>query len=170
MDTIRFRSVAGVGLMLLLLYGLVNVGAAIFVPMTLERNGGQGGGSSGVIIGRAPEEAMLGTTYARLHAENPKLDQLLVDSMVGMCSQMMAMGVLFLAVAWFGARRGAAWAPWALLVCAIVWIPYYFVIGADLARFGATDAGSYAWMTTIFAAPAVVGVVLLIVGTRRRAA
>jgi len=83
---------------------------------------------------------------------------------------MMAMGVLFLAVAWFGARRGAVWAPWALLACAIVWIPYYFVIGADLARFGATGAGSYAWMTTIFAAPAVLGVVLLIVGTRRRAA
>jgi len=167
MDIVRFRSIAGIGLILVLLYGLVNVGAAIFVPMTLEKNGGQGGGSSGVIIGRAPEEYMLGTTYARLRIENPKLDQLLVDSMVGMCSQMMAMGVLFLAVAWFGARRGAPWASWALLACAIVWIPYYFMIGADLARFGA-DAGRYPWMTTLFALPAVVGVALLVIGRRRR--
>jgi hypothetical protein len=164
---VRFASVAGIGLILLLINGLINIGAAIMVPVTLEMKGGQGGGSGGVVIGQAPEEDMLGTTYARLHTENPKLDQLLVDSMLGMCSMMMAMGVLFVAVAWFGARRRARWAPWALLLSAVVWVPYYFVIGADMARFGARDAGKAPWMLAVFALPAIVGALLMIVRARQ---
>ena len=42
---------------------------------------------------------MLGTTYALLHRDNPKLDKLLVDSMLGMCAQMMTMAVALLAPA-----------------------------------------------------------------------
>jgi hypothetical protein len=166
---VRFRSVAGVGLILLIIYGLINIGAAIGVPLSLEMKGGQGGGDGGVIIGRVPEEFMLGTTYTRLHTENPKLDQLLVDSMVGMCAMMMAMGVLYLAAAWFGARRGTRWVLWSLLVSGIVWVPYYFVIGADLARFGAPDAGKAPWMVAMFALPPILGVALMLAGTRRQA-
>src|SRR6266567_3623851 len=98
---VRWRSVSGIGLALLLIYGLINVGAALAVPMTLEAKGGQGGGSGGVIMAQSPEEYMLGTTYAQLHQDNPKLDKLLVDSMLGMCSMMMGMAVAFLGIAWF---------------------------------------------------------------------
>jgi hypothetical protein len=48
---------------------------------------------------------MLGTTYAQLHHDNPKLDKLLVDSMLAMCAQMMAMAVAFLGIVWFAPRR-----------------------------------------------------------------
>jgi len=166
---IHWKSLAGVGLILLLLYGLINFGAAIGVPMTLEAKGGQGIGDAGVIIGRGPEEHMLGTTYERLHTQNPKLDKLLVDSMVGMCSMMMSMAIAVLGIAWFAARRGARWAPWVLLVSALAWVPYYFIIASDMAAFGAKDTAASAWMVSIFAIPAVLGAALMIAGSRARA-
>ena len=106
---------------------------------------------------------MLGTTYAQLHNDNPKLDKLLVDSMLGMCSQMMAMAVAFLAIAWFAARRGARWAPWALLISGFIWVPYYFVIASDMKAFGAEDTFMSAVMISLFAIPAVLGAVLMLV-------
>ena len=165
--TVRWKSLSGLGLVLLLLYGLINAAAAIGVPMTLEANGGQGGGGGGVIFARAPEEFMLGTTYAQLHRDNPKLDQLLVDTMVGMCSMMMAMAIPFLGIAWFAARRGARWAPWVLAASAISWVPYYFIIAADMRAFGATDTFMAAVMVAIFAIPAVLGAALMLAGQRR---
>jgi hypothetical protein len=161
---VRWKSVSGIGLALLLIYGLINLFAALAVPMTLESKGGQGLGSAGVIIAQGPEEHMLGTTYARLHQDNPKLDKLLVDSMLGMCSMMMGMAVAFLGIAWFAARRGARWAPWVLLVSGVIWVPYYFVIAADLAAFGAKDTVAGAAMVSLFAIPAVLGGVLMLVG------
>jgi hypothetical protein len=163
---VRWKSISGIGLALLLIYGLINFAAALAVPLTLEAKGGQGLGSGGVIIGRGPEELMLGTTYVQLHQDNPKLDKLLVDSMVGMCSMMMSMAVAFLGMAWFAARRGARWAPWVLLVAGGVGVPYYFVIASDLAAFGAKDAFADAGMVAMFAIPAVMGAALMIAGRR----
>ena len=160
---IRWKSISGIGLVLLLIYGVMNFGAAIVVPTTLEAKGGQGLGDGGVVIGAAPEEYMLGTTYAKLHEDNPKLDKLLVDTMLGMCSEMMAMAVAFLAIAWFAARRGARWAPWVLLVSGIIWVPYYFVIASDMGALGATGTVKAAWMVSLFAIPAVLGAVLMLV-------
>ena len=105
---------------------------------------------------------MLATTYAQLHRDN-QLDKLLVDTMLGMCAQMMAMAVAFLGIAWFAARRGRRWAPWVLLVSSVVWVPYYYVIALDFAAFGATGAGTAAGMIAIYAIPAVVGAILMIV-------
>jgi len=111
---------------------------------------------------------MLGTTYAQLHRDNPKLDKLLVDTMLGMCAQMMAMAVAFVGIAWFAARRGACWAPWMLLVSGRM-VPYYFVIAADFGAFGAPDAFNAAAMVAVFAIPAVLGAVLMLIPRRRAA-
>lgn len=163
---VRWKSLSGVGLALLLIYGAINFGAGIVVPMTLEARGGQGLGGGGVVISAGPEEYMLGTTYVQLHQDNPKLDKLLVDTMLGMCSEMMARAVAFLAIAWFAARRGARWAPWVLLVSGVIWVPYYFVIASDLRAFGAEDTFMAAWMVSMFAIPAVLGAVLMLVDPR----
>ncbi len=163
---VRWRSVSGIGLALLLIYGVMNVIAALAVPIALEARAVKGLGDGGVMIGTGPEEYMLGTTYAQLHRDNPKLDKLLVDSMLGMCSQMMSMAVAFLAIVWFAARRRARWAPWALLVSGVIWVPYYFVIAADFAAFGAQDTFMAAAMVSMYAIPAVVGAVLMLVAPR----
>jgi hypothetical protein len=75
--TVRWKSISGVGLALLLLYGALNVVSAIVVPVALEARAVKGLGDGAVLIGTAPEEYMLGTTYVRLHRDNPKLDKLL---------------------------------------------------------------------------------------------
>jgi cation transport ATPase len=163
---VRWRSTSGVGLGLLLIYGVLNVASAVVVPIALEARAVQGLGDGAVIFSRSAEEYMLGTTYAQLHHDNPKLDKLLVDSMLAMCAQMMAMAVAFLGIAWFGARRGARWAPWVLLVSGVIWVPYYFVIASDFAALGAKDTFMDAVMVSVFAIPAVVGSVLMLVASR----
>ena len=90
-----------------------------------------------VIFSYGAEEYMLGTTYAQLHHDNPKLDKLLVDSMLAMCAQMMAMAVGF-----------------------------YFVIASDFAALGAKDTFMDAIMVAVFAIPAVVGSFLMLVASR----
>ena len=72
--------------------------------------------------------------------DNPKLDMLLVDSMTSMCAMMMGWGIMILATAWFGLRRGRSWTYWALLPSGLVSLVYYFVISADYARQGASWA------------------------------
>jgi hypothetical protein len=163
---VRWKSTSGVGLALLLTYGVLNVASALVVPIALEARAVRGLGDGAVIFGRGPEEYMLGTTYAQLHQDNPKLDKLLVDSMLAMCAQMMAMAVPFLGIAWFASRRGARWAPWVLLISGVAWVPYYFVIASDFSAFGAKDTFMAAVMVSIFAIPAVVGAVLMLVAPR----
>ena len=157
---------AGIGLVLLLVYGTLNVVSAVVVPIALEARAVRGLGDGAVLLGSGPEEFMLGTTYAQLHQNNPKLDKLLVDTMLGMCAQMMAMAAAFLGIAWFAARRGARWAPWVLLVSGVVWVPYYFVIASDFGAFGAKDTFMAAVMVAVFAIPAVVGAILMLAALR----
>ncbi len=163
---VRWKSLSGIGLALLLFYGAMNVVSALVVPMALEARAVSGLGDGAVLIANGPEEYMLGTTYAQMHRDNPKLDKLLVDSMLSMCAQMMAMAVAFLAIAWFAARSGARWAPWVLLVSGVVWVPYYFVIASDFAVFGAKDAVMAAGMVSLYAIPAVVGAILMLIHRR----
>ena len=165
---VRWKSVAGIGLVLLLGYGTLNVVSALVVPIALEARAVRGLGDGAVLLGSRQEEYMLGTTYAQLHQNNPRLDKLLVDTMLGMCAQMMAMAVAFLGIAWFAARRGARWAPWVLLVSGVVWVPYYFVIASDFGAFGAKDTFMAAVMVSLFAIPAVVGAILMLAAPRQR--
>jgi hypothetical protein len=160
---VRWRSLSGAGLALLLVYGALNVVSAVVVPIALEARAVPGLGDGAVIMGRGPEEFMLGTTYAQLHRDNPRLDKLLVDSMLAMCAQMMAMALAFLGIAWFAARRGARWAPWVLLLSGVVWVPYYFAIASDFAALGARDAFMAALMVSLFAIPAALGAILMLV-------
>ena len=164
--TVRWRSTAGVGLALLLVYGVLNVASAVIVPVALEARAVSGVGDGAVLLASGAEEYMLGTTYAKLHRDNPKLDKLLVDTMLGMCAQMMAMAVAFLGIAWFAARRRARWAPWVLLVSGLIWVPYYFVIASDFGAFGAPDTYRAAVMVAVFAIPAVLGAVLMLMPQR----
>jgi hypothetical protein len=166
---VRWKSVSGLGLVLLLGYGALNAVSAIVVPIALEARAVKGLGDGAVLLSSPSEEFMLGTTYAQLHQTNPKLDKLLVDTMLGMCAQMMAMAVAFLGIAWFAARRGARWAPWVLLVSGIVWVPYYFVIASDFEAFGAKNTFMDAVMVSLSAIPAVVGAILMLVALPRTA-
>ncbi len=110
----RWRSWLGISVLLFLLYGAVNVLAAILVPATLVAGGA--GGPTGVVLDPDADAYLVGgmQVMAALRHDNPKLDTLLVSSMVGMCSQMMAFGIMAIAVTWFVIRRAIAWSMWAV--------------------------------------------------------
>jgi hypothetical protein len=48
-------------------------------------------------------------------------------------------------------------------VSGVVWVPYYFVIALDFAAFGAKDSVMAAGMVSIYAIPAVVGAIVMLV-------
>ena len=53
------------------------------------------------------------------------------------------------------------------LISGVIWVPYYFIIAADMARFGAPDTTRAAWMVAVFAMPAVLGSIFVLLGTKR---
>src|SRR2546427_3712251 len=112
----RWGSWTGVACGLFILYGAANLAAAVIVPTLLISGGAGGIGSGGVVFSGDADSYLLGSPLGNLRSSNPKLDTLLVSSMVGMCGQMIAVATLFLAVAWFPFRRGQRWARWARLV------------------------------------------------------
>jgi hypothetical protein len=133
--TVRWRSWLGASVIFFLIFGVINVALAIAVPATLHLNGS----FPGVVFGNGDAQ-LLGRSFTGLRHDNPKLDTLLVDSMTSMCAMMMGWGIMILATAWFGLRRGGRWAFWALLLAGLVALVYYFVISADYARQGAAWA------------------------------
>src|SRR5438105_4949572 len=57
---VRWKSISGIGLALLLVYGVMNVVSAVVVPMALEARAVRGVGDGAVLIGAGPEEYLLG--------------------------------------------------------------------------------------------------------------
>jgi len=133
----RWRSWTGVACGLFILYGAANLAAAVIVPTLLISGGAGGIGSGGVVFSGDADSYLLGSPLGNLRSSNPKLDTLLVSSMVGMCGQMIAVATLFLAVAWFPFRRGQRWALWALLVGALIGWPHLIAIMAMYSGQGA---------------------------------
>jgi hypothetical protein len=133
----RWRSWTGVATVLFLLYGAANLLAAIVVPTTLITGGAGALGGGGVVFSGDADSYLLGSSLGGLRGSNPKLDTLLVSSMVGMCGQMIALAVVFLAVTWFAFRNGQRWALWTLLVGALIGWPHLMAIMAMYSQHGA---------------------------------
>ena len=78
--------------------------------------------------------------------------------MTSMCAMMMGWGIMILATAWFGLRRGGPWAFWALLLSGLLALVYYFVISADYARQGAAWADGL-MSILLFSIPLFLGII-----------
>lgn len=166
MSTFRWRSWLGGSVVLFLLYGAVNVLAALFVPATLISGGA---GATAPVTTLDADGYLVGGTQvlAALRHTDPKLDTLLVSSMVGMCSQMMAFAILALLVSWFVIRRGEAWGLWGVTAGALVQVPYYAVITGMYSAQGAPVDGVILGLVPFYVWPLVAFAVGLI-GLRRR--
>ena len=134
--TFRWRSWLGASVIFFLIFGVIDVAVGIAVPAQLHLIGS----FPGVVFSGTGDAQLLGRSFVGLRHDNPKLDTLLVDSMTSMCAMMTGWGIMILATAWFGLRRGGPWAFWALSLSGLVALVYYFVISADYARQGAAWA------------------------------
>ncbi len=149
----RWRSWTGVATVLFLLYGAANLIAAIIVPTTLITGGAGALGGGGVVFSGDADSYLLGSSLGALRSANPKLDTLLVSSMVGMCGQMIALAALFLAVTWFAFRRGHRWALWSLLVGALIGWPHVTAIMAMYSHQGAPIASGASGLVPFLVVP-----------------
>ncbi len=151
---------------LFLLYGAVNIIAAIVVPSTLVKGGA---GATGLVLDPDADAYLAGGKHVldTLRQTNPKLDTLLVTSMVSMCAQMMAFGILALLVAWFAIRGGQIWGLWAVSGAALAEIPHYAVITTMYSAQGAPVEGGIIGLAPFYVWP-VVALALGLVGLRRR--
>src|SRR5438132_14305083 len=96
----RWRSWLGAAVVNFLINGLVNVLAEIVVPLSLSLGGAGALGSGGVVFSGDGDAALLGRPLKVRRQTDPKLDALLVSSMLGMCSQMMQFALLALGLEW----------------------------------------------------------------------
>jgi len=165
MRTFRWRSWLGASVILFLLYGAANVVAAVLVPTTLVAGGA---GATGLVLDPDSDAYMAGGKQVldALRQTNPKLDALLVSSMVAMCSQMMAFAILALLITWFVIRRGQAWGVWAVTVAALAEVPYYVVITRLYAAQGAPIEGGIFGLAPFYVWP-IVALAVGLIGLRR---
>ena len=124
MGGFRWRSWLGASVILFLLYGAVDMLSALYVPTTLIRGGAR---ATAVVLDPDSDAYLVGGKQVidTLRSANPKLDTLLVSSMVSMCAQMMAFAIVLLLVTWFAIRGGQAWGLWAVTAAALAQVPYY---------------------------------------------
>ena len=72
------------------------------------------------------DEAFLGVTSGGLAAINPRLIHFLQHDRITLAGTMVAIGILYSALAWSGIRKGRVWARDALLASGLVGFPTLF--------------------------------------------
>jgi len=76
------------------------------------------------------DERMAGLTRAMIEALNPRLLPFMAHDRVSLAGTMMSVGIFYVALAWFGIRRGEHWAHVTVLVSAIVgFFSFFFFLG-----------------------------------------
>jgi len=146
-------------------FAAANIAAALLVPTTLIRGGA---GATGLVLDPDADAYLAGGKHLldALRQTNPNLDTLLVSSMVSMCAQMMAFGILALLITWFVVRRGQAWGVRAVTVAALAEVPYYVVIAGMYSARGAPVAGGIIGLAPFYVWP-IVALALGLIGLRR---
>ncbi len=162
----RWGSWLGVGVVFFVIAALLNVLAAVFVPLSLHL---QGAAASGFLVW-SPEgdTAFLGRSLKDVAAADPRLGTYLVSFMDTMCSMMMGLGLATLAIAWFALRRAHLWSYWTLVIAYLSTLVYYLIIiPVTYAGAGAPVASGYVVLLLLYS-PFWLGAIAAGIGLLRR--
>lgn len=90
-----------------------------------------GGGLLALIIGSTRvvlpyDERMAGMTHAQIDAVNPRLLPFMAHDRVSLAGTMLSIGIFYMALAWFGIRRGEHWAHVTVIISAAIGILSFF--------------------------------------------
>jgi dihydroorotate dehydrogenase len=76
------------------------------------------------------DESLAGMTRAQLHAVNPRLLPFMAHDRVSLAGTMISVGIFYMALAWFGIRRGEHWAHVTVIVSAATgFFSFFFFLG-----------------------------------------
>ena len=137
----RWRSWLGVAVAIFLGWGALNAFLAVFVPVSLHRNGAGALGGA-LVLGAEQDAALLGRALTVIAQDDPKLNAFLVTFMDNLSALLMAYSIVHLGVVWFALRRGQAWAVWFVGAAALVSILYFVPVMLTYARFAAPVGNS----------------------------
>jgi len=161
----RWGSWLGVVVVLFLIAALVNILAAVFVPLLLHLQGAAAIGS--LVWSPEGDAALLGRSLKDVVAADPKLGTYLVSFMDTMCSMMMGWGLVSLGIAWFALRRAHLWSYWTLVIANLATLVYYvIIIPLTFAGAGAPIATGY--VVLFFYIPFALGTIAAGIGVLRR--
>lgn len=101
-----------------------------------------------MVLGAKSDSQLLGRSLADVGKADPRLGTYLVTFMDTMCQQMMMYGLLQVAIAWYGIRRGQAWALWSSVVAYLSSYVYLLVTGRAFVSAGVSAAA--VWGDALF--------------------
>jgi hypothetical protein len=163
---LRWGSWLGIGVAFFLIAGLLNVLAAVIVPLILHLQGAAAVGSS-LVWSSDGDAALLGRSLKDVAAADPKLSTYLVSFMDTMCAMMMGWGLVSLAVTWFALRRARIWSYWTLVIANLGTLVYYvLIIPVTYAGAGAPVASGY--VVLLFYIPFAFGTIAAGIGLLRQ--
>lgn len=159
MAAFRWRSKLLVSVALFLVMGFVfNFVPAILVPLSLHTGGVNN--PLGLIVGNAPDSAVLGRSLADIAKSDRGLNAFLVSFMDTMCAMMMGYAIGLIALAWFALRRRERWAFWTSVVANLAPLPYFGIIGLTYTSFGVSPWADLAIFFVLIIGVLVVATVL----------
>ncbi len=163
---LRWGSWLGIGVVFFLVAALLNVLAAVLVPLLLHLQGAAAVGSS-LVWSSDGDAALLGRSLKDVAASDPKLSTYLISFMDTMCSMMMGWGLVSLAVTWFALRRAHLWSYWALVIANPATLIYYVVV-IPITYGGAGAPVASGYVVLLFYIPFALGTIAAGIGLLRR--
>lgn len=141
----RWKSKLGVSVALFLLYGGFYVLVGVLTPFANHI----GDRDRFIFMGPAAAEARYGAEPRELLAEQPILRDVRDTFFLVLGSLMFSLGVLVIALSWFGLRSGQLWALGALGLAVLVALPHYVLILLPYIRAGGPVVTSLPPLITI---------------------
>ena len=149
----RWLSPLGVSVALFLLIGLLWLVIGILTPFLLNQEGG-------LIVTERTDSAYFGGAPKDLLAADPGLGKLRTVLLMWLSGFLVAQGVAFLAITWFGLREGRVWALVTLAVAGIaavvLWAVSLFPYYRAGVRFTLGDVPPFIWVPAFFVPPATI--------------
>ena len=119
----RWASPLGIAVSLFLVVGAVHLLIGILTPFLFDPTAG-----GSMFLSHRTDTALYGAEPRALLVGDPVLVQLRSTLVMALAGVLVGLGIVELALAWFGVRSGQAWALAALVVAGLGMVPYWMLV------------------------------------------
>ncbi len=130
----RWLSPLGISVILFLLLGVMHIVIGILTPMFVRPDRLT---SNILLTSTRTDTALLGASPEALVARDRPLGLVRMVTTNWLAAYMLGLGILQVALAWFGLRAGQSWALWGLTLAGLAMVPAIGISIAPFSRVGA---------------------------------